>query len=170
MSRLQQASLSLDATLGDALALFSQRKAGQRKTTCIMVVGPTSELCGLLTETDVLRAACSDKSGGDVAHVLIASFVKPLDDLVLLTTQQFVASASADISCLMATKRIKHLPVVDPDTLAPQGVFDSVLAASDLSATLKARTGVVRVRQGANPFTPPGSLRAGRLGCQAPRA
>jgi CBS domain-containing protein len=141
MARLQKAALSLDSLLGDALTLFAKRESGQRKTTCIMALGASGELAGLLTETDILRAACSCIS--NPAQVPIVSFVKPVSKLFFLTTQQFVSSASADISCLMANKRIKHLPVVDADTMSPQGVFDSVLAASDLSATLKVGLGDV---------------------------
>jgi CBS domain-containing protein len=136
MARLQKASLPYTALLGDALVLFAKREIGVRKVTCIMVLGEAGELAGILTETDVLRAACSAKNG-DIESLPIAPFVKPRNKLLVLTTQEYFSVPIADISCLMGNKQIKHLPVENPETQTPEGVLDSVLAAANLSEALK---------------------------------
>ena len=129
---LQQTTLAANAVLGDALNIISK---GTR-VTCFQVISSEGSLIGLLTETDIVRAAV-DTAVDDVAVEPILKYVRPLDVLVWISNEQFATTSKADISTLMAHKRIKHLPVLDA-SLRPQGVIDSILASSGLLSSLLA--------------------------------
>lgn len=141
MDRLQRATLPTGAVIGDALTQLRPGVVAARgRQTCFQVLTEAGALAGLLTETDIIRAACA--AVGDVALERVSAYMKPTESLVCVSVEQYTsASGGVDVSCLMAHRKIKHLPVLDA-AQKPVGVVDSLQAASDLYASLM----TVRVR------------------------
>jgi CBS domain-containing protein len=100
------ATITQDATLGDAAALLSQHKIG-----ALVVVDAGGGVAGVLSERDIVAclAAHGDAQlgGRSVADAMTAPAITVTPDAPVLTAL-----------ALMTKRRIRHLPVLDGGRLA----------------------------------------------------
>jgi CBS domain-containing protein len=92
-------SITSDGTISNAIWTFHETRA-----TSLLVKTPEGELCGLISEHDVVDAIA--KNGPRVLSRPVTDFMTV--DLIVCTPEQSVHEALK----IMSKKRIRHMPVV----------------------------------------------------------
>ncbi len=110
------ATVTPDATVSDLLAMLAEHRVG-----ALVVSADGRTITGIVSERDVVRALTE---GAGVLTRSVAS---------IMTTHVFAAPPEADVDELMhvmTEKRIRHIPVTDPD-----GVLLGIVSIGDVVKT-----------------------------------
>lgn len=110
------ATVTPDATVSDLLAMLAEHRVG-----ALVVSADGRTITGIVSERDVVRAMTE---GAGVLTRSVAS---------IMTTHVFAAPPEADVDELMhvmTEKRIRHIPVTDPD-----GVLLGIVSIGDVVKT-----------------------------------
>jgi len=113
------ATIQPDATIADLVAMLAEHSVG-----ALVVSADGRTITGIVSERDVVRAM---SHGADVLSKPVAS---------IMTTHVFCASPDGhvdELMHLMTEKRVRHIPVTDPD-----GVLLGIVSIGDV---VKSRLG-----------------------------
>jgi len=113
------ATIQPDATIADLVAMLAEHSVG-----ALVVSADGRTITGIVSERDVVRAMTH---GADVLSRPVAS---------IMTTHVFCASPDGhvdELMHLMTDKRVRHIPVTDPD-----GVLLGIVSIGDV---VKSRLG-----------------------------
>ncbi len=94
-------TLPLDATIADAIALMRDRGIG-----CVVVSGPDAPVAGIVAERDIVRSVGLLPPESPVARIMQS-------DVLTCTPRTDVEKLAAQ----MTEQRVRHVPVLDGDTL-----------------------------------------------------
>ena len=97
-------------TISDSLTLLEAAKIlDQKRIGAIVAVDDTGELCGVLSERDIVRGM--SQHGADLHDVLVSELMTA--DLIRCAPGDTVNEAMA----MMTDRRIRHLPVFEAEEL-----------------------------------------------------
>jgi CBS domain-containing protein len=101
------ATIGPDASVAEAVALLREHNVG-----ALVVVDPESRIVGILSERDIVRALAEDTIG----HTSILE--RQVSDLMTREVATCGSRSTAnDLMRIMTERRIRHVPVVDEDSL-----------------------------------------------------
>jgi CBS domain-containing protein len=98
------ATIERSRSVADALTVLKERRIG-----ALVVTGATPPLVGIFSERDAVRAFAS--AGSAAFAMPVANF---MSDEVIICHE---ASTTTDLMMLMTEQRIRHVPVIENNTL-----------------------------------------------------